>query len=335
MKKKVCIMLTAGLLGAAALVPGGAQAAQKAKFTDINVHYAQKHVQMLSDKGIVSGIGMGKFGPDQKISKEHLEMLFKKASGKDVKIPVPHRVAAVAAAVYAFDLTAEADKLTEADIQAALSKFTDKDMIPAEDLKPVAYMVKEGIVSGVTATEFKPHNEITRGEVATILGRLADKGKITLKNHMGGMMDRESTMKDKQGMMKDKQGMMGKGMMTADMKAMMDAKMADMKGMMEKHTGTVNELKALLDQLKQDGKLSAEQQQKYEELAKKLAEYQAMMDKQMQDMMGKDMKGMTGQNMKDMTAKGAGMAMGTNATQDQKAAAQPVNADAHAQDVNG
>jgi len=312
MKKKVISVVTMGLLGTALLVPGGALAAPNGKFSDIKGHFAQKHIEMMAEKGIVSGTGMGKFSPDQKITKEHLEALLKKASGKEVKLAVNHRVAVVAGIVYAFDLTSEADKLTDADVQSAVYKFTDKDMIPAEDLKPVAYLLKEGVISGVTETEFKPHEEITRGQVVTILGRLAEKGKITLKVHAGGMKD---GMKDKGAMMKDKQGMM-----SADMKKMMEAKMADMKGMMEKHQAMMADMKALMEQLKKDGKLTPEQMKMMEDMEKKMAEHQAMMDEKMKDMMGKDMMG------KDM----AGMGQGTAPKQDQQVAAQPVQADEYA-----
>ncbi len=330
MKKKVCTIVTAGLLGAALLVPGAALAAEKGNFSDVKGHFAQKHIEMLTEKGIVSGIGMGKFAPNQTISQEHMEMLLKKASGKEVKLTVNHRVAFVAATVYAFDLTAEANKLSDADIQAALGKFTDKDMIPAEDVKAVAYLLKEGVVSGAKVTEFKPHVELTRAETATMLGRLSDKGKITMQNYIGHKQEKQAMMKDKEALMQDKQAMM-----TEDMKAKMDAKMADMKAMMGKNTGMMNDLKALVEQLKKDGKLSSEQLKKYEEIEKQMAEHQAMMDKKMQDMMSKDMKAKMDQKMEDMMGKDmAGMGQATAPKQDQQAAAQSATSDQHTNHVN-
>ncbi|MDA8233894.1 MAG: S-layer homology domain-containing protein [Clostridia bacterium] len=280
MKKKVISLVTMGMMGAALLAPGGALAAQHQSFRDIKGHFAQKHIEAMAEKGIVSGTGMGKFSPDQKITKEHVEALLKKASGKEVKLSVNHRVAVAAAVVYAFDLTPEADKLTDADIQAAVGNFTDKDMIPAEDVKQVAYVIKEGVLSGVSATEFKPHDEITRGQVVTILGRLDNKGKITLKTNMGGMTDKQ-------------------GKMTEDQKAMMEAKKAEMVAMMA-------DMQALFEQLKKDGKLTPEQLKLVEDMQKKMAEHQAMMDQKMKDMAGMDM---------------AGMGQGTSHEQHQQAAA--------------
>ncbi|MHB8170563.1 MAG: S-layer homology domain-containing protein [Thermincolia bacterium] len=253
MKKKVISLVTMGMMGAALLAPGGALAAQHQKFSDIKGHYAQKHIEAMAEKGIVSGTGMGKFSPNQKITKEHVEALLKKASGKEVKLAVNHRFAVAAAVVYAFDLTPDAGQLTDADVQAAVGKFTDKDMIPVEDVKQIAFLIKEGVLSGVSSTEFKPHDEITRSQVITILGRLTDKGKITLK-HIGGGM------KDKQGMNPDK----------------MKAKKAEMGAMMA-------EMNTLLEQLKKEGKLTAEQLKLVEEMQKKMADHQAKMEHKMKE----------------------------------------------------
>jgi uncharacterized coiled-coil protein SlyX len=275
------------MLGAALLAPTGVMAAEDGKFSDINGHYAQKQIELMAQKGIVSGMRMGRFEPDRKIDKGHLEMLLEKTSGKEVKLEVDHRAAVVTAVVYNFDLTAEADKLTDEDVQAALEKFSDKDMIPAQDLKAAAYLVKEGVISGVTPNEFKPHESITRGEVVATLGRLAEKGKIILQNHKD---------KAKETMMKDKQGMMA-----GDMMAKMDMKMTDMKAMMEKHQAMISDMMAMMEQLQKDGKLSSDQLMKLEEMKKMMAEHRTMMDNMMKGMMKdamvKEMTGMTGDNM--------------------------------------
>lgn len=189
MKRKVLSLISAGIIGVALLLPGNSLAATHVKFNDINGHWGQKHIEHFAELGIISGMGQGKFAPNATIAKEHVQILLKKASGKDVTLPLNHRVAVIAGIVNAFDLNSEANKLTDKEVSEVLGKFKDKNTIPAEDLKAAAYMVKLGIISGIKSDEFAPHGTVTRAQVVSFIGRLAEKGKITLKPYMGEMKD--------------------------------------------------------------------------------------------------------------------------------------------------
>ena len=109
------------------------------EFTDIAGHWAESDIKLAAAKGIVSGYPDGAFKPDHPVTRaEFVKML------------------------------AGAMKLEGSG--AALT-FTDHDQIGVWAKQAVAQAVQAGIVVGYSDGSFRPHAQITRAEMATMIAR--------------------------------------------------------------------------------------------------------------------------------------------------------------------
>ena len=59
-------------------------AASSSSFSDIRGHWAEAYINQLSAKGLVSGIGNGMFGPENKLTRSQFLAMLAKLSGEDV-----------------------------------------------------------------------------------------------------------------------------------------------------------------------------------------------------------------------------------------------------------
>ena len=114
----------------------------KSQFTDVGeTKWYSTAVKWAADKGLVSGYGNGKFGPEDRITREQMVaimMQYSKMKG--------------------YDLTANAD----------LSKYPDQSKISKWAVNAVRWGVSHKIVSG-TEKGIEPKGNATRGQIAVIL----------------------------------------------------------------------------------------------------------------------------------------------------------------------
>lgn len=113
-------------------------------------------VSIASQYGIISGYGSGKFGPNDRITREQAMTMIARAM-KITGLKV--------------DLTAgEAGKL--------IAGFGDEDESAAYAVSSIAVCVKTGIVSGRNGNMIAPKDNITRAEVAVIVRSLLQKSGL-------------------------------------------------------------------------------------------------------------------------------------------------------------
>lgn len=108
-------------------------------FTDVlETHWAYDSIMFMVDKGILKGTGPGCFSPDRPARRSEFAVIMVKA----LNLPVKNT------------------KLSFTDVQAEHWAY---DYIAAAQ--------KAGLISGFPDGSFKPDKEVTRGEMAVILGR--------------------------------------------------------------------------------------------------------------------------------------------------------------------
>ena len=121
---------------------GKPEVSGKSQFTDVGeAKWYAKAVKWAADKGIVSGYGNGKFGPEDNITREQMVaimMQYSKMKG--------------------YDTSANAD----------LSKFRDQNQISNWAVNAVKWGVSHKIVSG-TEKGIEPKGNATRAQIAVIL----------------------------------------------------------------------------------------------------------------------------------------------------------------------
>lgn len=175
------------------------------KFTDTEGYWAADYADFLYLSGVTTGYADGTFRPDQNISRaQFAAMLYRYLGLKDddyadVVLPfadngsIPGYAEAAVRALYAEGVingnTGKDGKLyfnpnaslsraqaaamigrtQEKGYAAAELSFTDSDTIPAYAIFYVRTMAAQGVIGGYTDGAFRPHNPITRGQMAKIL----------------------------------------------------------------------------------------------------------------------------------------------------------------------
>ena len=109
-------------------------------FSDTVNSWAKDYISTAVAQGITSGYGNGKFGINDNITREQIAVMLAQASG--------------------YDKSAQ-----------ALATFTDKSKISSWAAAAVAFTAKEGLFTGYADGSFKPQNNATRAEAATLLLR--------------------------------------------------------------------------------------------------------------------------------------------------------------------
>lgn len=113
-------------------------------YPDVNGHWAQGIIELMTRIEVVAGFPDGNFRPDEPVSRLDFTVFMVRASGA----------------------------MPAADPQLS---FTDADKIPAEFRGYIATALAEGLINGFPDNTFRPTAPITRAQMATILGRALGK----------------------------------------------------------------------------------------------------------------------------------------------------------------
>ncbi len=175
------------------------------QFRDITGHWAEKDIQEMAKKGIVSGVTDTTFEPDRSITRAEFATLVVKALNLKSDISagftdVPEgawyasyvNAAANAGLIsgYAGEFRPE-DAITREEMAVVIvkthqfrggklesgkiSNFTDKDQIADWAVNYADQAVSTGFISGITATTFGPKENATRAQVTAVLNRMLNQ----------------------------------------------------------------------------------------------------------------------------------------------------------------
>ena len=177
------------------------------KFNDINDYWAATYVDFLYNANITTGYSDGTFRPNQNISRAQFAvMLYRylkldESKYADVSLPfadldtIPEYAIPAIKALYTEGVISGAEKngrlyfnpnnaLTRAQAAAMIGRtqakgyalanltFTDSGKIPGYADYYIRTMVAQGVINGYSDGSFKPHSNITRGQMAKILYNL-------------------------------------------------------------------------------------------------------------------------------------------------------------------
>ena len=194
MKKRILSVILTLTLCAGLSVPAFAART----FTDVpSTYWAYDAIQYVTDEGLFSGTSGTTFSPGGTMTRAMLWVVLARMDGVDtstasgeawyqagldwaVEAGISDGTnpngsitrAQFAAMLYRYAEYAGAD--TAADT-STLDKFTDAGSIPSYAVEPLAWAVKNGIVSGTSSTTLSPSGSATRAQVATMLMRYAQK----------------------------------------------------------------------------------------------------------------------------------------------------------------
>ena len=177
--------------------------ASASMFSDVTNHWAQKEIEELAAKGIISGMGDGRYAPNDPVTREQFlklviavcDELPNAETDLFYDVPTdrwsnPYVAEGLDRGIFTlneaedhlFDPIAPMDRDTVAlwitralgiDGTSESTPFTDSSMIVNKTAVSVA--VFEGLLSGYPDLTFRPANTLTRAEAAVIIKRLLDK----------------------------------------------------------------------------------------------------------------------------------------------------------------
>ena len=177
------------------------------KFSDINDYWAATYVDFLYNANITTGYNDGTFRPNQNISRAQFAvMLYRylkldESKYADAALPfadldnIPEYAIPAVKALYTEGVISGAEKngrlyfnpnnaLTRAQAAAMIGRtqakgyalanltFTDSGKIPGYADYYIRTMAAQGVINGYSDGSFKPHSNITRGQMAKILYNL-------------------------------------------------------------------------------------------------------------------------------------------------------------------
>ena len=177
------------------------------KFTDIQDYWGATYVDFLYNADITTGYSDGTFRPNQNISRAQFAVMLYRYLKLDeskyasVNLPfadlgsIPAYAIPAVKALYTEGVITGSEKngklyfnpdsaLTRAQAAAMIGRtqakgyaladltFSDSASIPAYAAYYIRAMVGQGVISGYSAGTFKPHSNITRGQMAKILYNL-------------------------------------------------------------------------------------------------------------------------------------------------------------------
>ena len=177
------------------------------KFNDISDYWAADYVDFLYNADITTGYSDGSFRPNQNISRAQFAvMLYRylkldESKYADVSLPfadldtIPEYAIPAVKALYTEGVISGAEKngrlyfnpnnaLTRAQAAAMIGRtqakgyalanltFTDSGKIPGYADYYIRTMAAQGVINGYSDGSFKPHSNITRGQMAKILYNL-------------------------------------------------------------------------------------------------------------------------------------------------------------------
>lgn len=119
------------------------------RFSDVQTgKWYSKAVAWASEKGIVSGYGNGRFGPNDSVTREQMVTILRR---------------------YAESRQIDTNK------KADLSNYTDYKTISTYAVTPMQWAVAEGLISGTSKTTLSPKATSTRAQIAAVLKRYREK----------------------------------------------------------------------------------------------------------------------------------------------------------------
>ena len=164
--------------------------------------WAEKAVNSLYDKNIISGVGNGKFEPERNIKREEFVKLLVEALGHDAKagqitfadIPEGHwSIPYISKAVsldfikgYSEDCFGIGDEISREDMAVIIYRalnnsgyeftgdgkvFADENEISEYAKEAISKLSQSGIINGVDENRFAPKNPATRAQAAVIIYR--------------------------------------------------------------------------------------------------------------------------------------------------------------------
>ncbi|KNF07183.1 S-layer-like domain-containing protein [Gottschalkia purinilytica] len=174
-------------------------------FKDVpNNHWAKQYIETLASSGTISGYPDGTFKPENNVTRGEFSRLivdpfFKNLSTdsgnfKDVSVgdwyssyvatavdngliagyedktfKPNNNITRVETAVIVGRFLKNDISVTDNEVNNILSKFNDKAQIPNWAKTDVARIIKSGIMSGVSNTQFSPNSNTTRAQAATVI----------------------------------------------------------------------------------------------------------------------------------------------------------------------
>ncbi len=128
----------------------------KASFNDVSKSdWYYDAVSIACEYGIISGYGNGKFGPNDKLTREQAMSMVSRA----------------------MKITGLESGITDGEMSTIFEKFSDAATASNYAKESIALCIKNGIISGINST-IAPKNYITRAEVAVIVQRLLQKSNL-------------------------------------------------------------------------------------------------------------------------------------------------------------
>ncbi len=129
----------------------------KSSFKDLDAStWYYNSIAIASEYGLISGYGNGKFGPNDKVTREQAMTIIAKAmkiTGLDVEFSI-------------------------GDVESILNVFGDSKQSSYYAMESIAACVKTGIVSGKNGHMIDPQGNITRAETAVIVRNLLRKSDL-------------------------------------------------------------------------------------------------------------------------------------------------------------
>ncbi len=127
------------------------------KFTDVNASdWYNADIKTALQYQIISGYGNGKFGPNDRITREQAMAMISRA----------------------MNITKLAVEFKDGEANKLLSGFVDGNQTTAYAARSIAACVKSGIVNGKSGQRVAPKDDITRAEVAVIVQKLLQKSGL-------------------------------------------------------------------------------------------------------------------------------------------------------------
>ncbi|MPM07059.1 hypothetical protein SDC9_53363 [bioreactor metagenome] len=185
-------------------------------FTDVAGHWAKDAVNNMGSRMVVTGIGNSTYEPDRIITRAEFAAIVVRALGLrqgtnessfgDVTLTnwfngyvdtaasysliagynsttfAPNdtitREQAMTILARAMKLTGLSVTLTDSEVLALLSNYTDAGLVSDYAKAGAAACIKNGVVSGTTASTLSPKDSVTRAEVAVMVQRLLEKSRL-------------------------------------------------------------------------------------------------------------------------------------------------------------
>ncbi|MEW6458222.1 MAG: S8 family serine peptidase [Bacillota bacterium] len=173
-------------------------------FGDIKGHWAQADIELLAARGLVQGRAAGKFAPGAPVTRAEMAALLVRLTGAKEVTPAQPAFTDVAPGAWYYSaietavraglfkgyadgsfqpdatltreqLAALAVRLTGAATGTTQLPFADRAAIAPWAEEAVAAAYAQGLLRGVSDTEFAPQMSVTRAQAATIMVRLAER----------------------------------------------------------------------------------------------------------------------------------------------------------------